>query len=926
MKRKEISEQEKEILSFWKDKKVFEKSLRKEAPLGDFTFFDGPPFATGLPHYGHILASVIKDAIPRYKTMRGYRVPRIWGWDCHGLPIENLVEKELGFKSKKEIKEYGIEKFNERCREKVQEYVTEWEQIIPRIGRFVDMENSYKTMDKKFMESVWWVFKNIYDKGLVYEDYRVMHVCPRCETTLSQAEVAEGYKNVKDISVTVKFKLNNPEKVDLTGDVYILAWTTTPWTLPANTALAIGDDIEYVTFSKDSTTYIASKKFVERESFGKIGKKLKSKDLAGLKYTPPFNRYVEDVTLKNYENAWSIYTADFVSDESGTGVVHIAPAFGSDDWELSKDKKLPFIQHVGIDGKINDQITGFSGLFVKPRSDDDRERLGTDIAIIRYLQDRNLFFAKQNLIHSYPHCWRCDTPLLNFATSSLFISVEKLKDRLLLNAKNVNWSPEHIKEGRFGKWLDGARDWSISRQRFWASVIPLWKCNKCLEQRVFGSVSELEEASGEEINDLHSDIVDKIIIPCQCGSSMHRIPDVLDTWFDSGSMPYASRHYPFNQDSENDVVLPAQFIAEGIDQTRAWFYYLHIFGTALFDKNAFENVIVNGVVLAEDGKKMSKRLQNYPDPMYIIEKYGADAMRFYLLSSPVVSAENLSFAEDKVDEIAKKNIGRLQNVLDFYNLYKNQATINIESTNILDRWILVRLSSLVDEVTEAYEKYQLQGATRPISIFIDDLSTWYIRRSRDRFKNITNGEASEALSTTRKVLRTLALIMSPSTPFIAEEIFQDVHSDTDVESVHLMTWPENNQLNEPQLIEDMGQIRRLASEALMLRQHAGIPQRQPLASLSIQEIFSDDLIKILADEVNVKQVIQDANRFSLDTTLDQSLVQEGYERIIGRAVAEARKNEGFSFEDEVSVEYTEDGKYDVKIGEKTLRFNLTKKL
>ncbi|MBU6323839.1 isoleucine--tRNA ligase, partial [Patescibacteria group bacterium] len=583
----EAAKREEATLAFWEREHIFEQSLAKTSPKGNYIFYDGPPFATGLPHYGHIVASVIKDVVPRYWTMRGYHVPRKWGWDCHGLPIENIVEKELGFKHKKDIKEYGIATFNERCREQVLTYVHEWKKIIPRIGRWADMEHAYLTMDKPFMESVWWVFKEIYDKGLVYEDYRSMHICPRCETTLSQAEVAEGYKDVKDIAVTVKFKVKNPEKLGLSGDVYMLAWTTTPWTLPGNVALAVGTDIEYGVYE------VNGEKVIQKKEHGEFA----GRDLVGLEYEPPFDYYVNDKNLKNCENGWKVYAADFVTTDTGTGIAHEAPAFGADDWELLKKVNLPFVQHVHMDGTFKSEVRDFAGREVKPRSDDDSVRLGTDIAVLKYLQEHGTFFSKENVTHAYPHCWRCETPLLNYATSSWFVAVTDIKGNMLKNAKAINWSPAHIKEGRWGNWLEGARDWSISRQRFWASVIPLWVCETCKTKRVFGSAAELETASGKKVDDLHKHIVDEITVPCTCGGVMRRIPDVLDTWFDSGSMPYGEEHYPFEHKKQFEAAFPAQFIAEGIDQTRAWFYYLHVLASALLRKNAFQNVIVNGIVL-----------------------------------------------------------------------------------------------------------------------------------------------------------------------------------------------------------------------------------------------------------------------------------------------------------------------------------------
>jgi len=966
----EAAKREEATLAFWTQERIFEKSLAKKSPKGEYVFYDGPPFATGTPHYGHIVASVIKDVVPRYWTMRGYHVPRKWGWDCHGLPIENIVEKELGFKHKKDIKEYGIAKFNERCREQVLTYVDYWKTFIPRIGRWADMENAYLTMDKPFMESVWWVFKEIYDKGLVYEDYRAMHICPRCETTLSQQEVAEGYKDVKDIAVTVKFRLKHPEKLGLSGNVYMLAWTTTPWTLPGNVALAVGKNIEYVaakTFvvepafgrdvggilpeSKSRTEHylLASgkeKMISEDKNFHleSIERKFKGTELVGLEYEPLFDYYSKDTMLKNRENGWKVYAADFVTTDTGTGIAHEAPAFGADDWELSKKVNLPFVQHVNMDGTMKSEVTAFAGMEVKPRSDDDSVRLGTDIAVLKYLQEHSLLFSKENIMHSYPHCWRCDSPLLNYATSSWFVAVTQIKDNLLKNAKPINWSPAHIKEGRWGNWLEGARDWSISRQRFWASVIPIWRCRGivskepgrvslklCNEQRVFGSAKELEEVSGTKVVDLHKHVVDEITFSCKkCGGEMRRIPDVLDTWFDSGSMPYGQGHYPFEHKREFESAFPAQFIAEGIDQTRAWFYYLHVLAGALFRKNAFQNVIVNGTVLAEDGKKMSKRLQNYPDPMRIVEKYGADALRLYLLSSPVMQAENLAFSESGVDEVAKKNIGRLTNVLAFYKLYADGTAGARTSANILDRWILARLAELLKETADGYENYELDKATRPLALFVDDLSTWYVRRSRDRFKE-EGTDKKQALATLRHVLRKLSIIMAPAVPFIAEEIFQGVRGEHDPISVHLADWPEvkkkwflfGKDEHQRLVLGGMHAVRVRASEALQLRQKANIKVRQPLAQLTVPDALSDELAQILSEEVNVKKVVI-GKELALDTVLTPELIKEGDEREMASAVAQARKAEGLSTKDTVRTETSPEGKYRVTLSTGEARFNLVR--
>lgn len=905
----DVAAREEEILSFWIKNKIFEKSLEQEAPNGEYAFYDGPPFATGLPHYGHIVASVIKDVIPRYRTMRGFRVERKWGWDCHGLPIENIVEKELGFKHKKDIVAYGIDKFNERCKEAVLTYAHEWEKIIPRIGRWADMRHSYRTMDRDFMESVWWVFKQIYDKGLVYEDYRSMHICPRCETTLSQQEVSEGYKDVKDIAVTVKFPVKNPAEHKLPEHTSFLAWTTTPWTVPGNVALAVNEAIDYVLVAVEGEHYIVSKKKAETIEGATIVRGFKGAELVGISYVPPFDYYVSDTTLKNRENGWEVYAAEFITEESGTGIAHEAPAFGADDWDLAKRVHLPFVQHVNMDGTFKREVSDFAGMEVKPRSEDDAERLRTDIKILKHLQKSGTLFAKENIVHSYPHCWRCDTPLLNYATSSWFVNVTKIKAELLKNAQRIEWSPSHVKEGRFGKWLEGARDWSISRQRFWASVIPIWSCTTCDAKRVFGSVAELEEASGAKIDDLHKHIVDTVTVPCECGGVMERVPDVLDTWFDSGSMPYGEKHYPFENKERFEKVFPAQFIAEGLDQTRAWFYYLHVLGGALFGKNAFQNVIVNGIVLAEDGKKMSKKLKNYPDPMDVVNRYGADALRLYLLTSPVMQAENLFFSEKGVDEVLKKNIGRLNNVLAFYQLYEDGTVRDFRSTHVLDRWIIARVSALVGESTEGYEAYELDTATRPLTHFIDDLSVWYLRRSRERFKD-DGPDKRAALATLRYVLHTLSRVMAPSMPFFAEHLFQAVREAEDEESVHLTIWPEvlPHDSNVAQDLARMFATRLIVSQALKEREDKKLNVRQPLPSVRIgkTDVYGPDVagiqayLDLIKDEVNVKAVeFMDEPGVRLNTEVTEELLEEGLVREWRRRIQGARKQEGLKPHDTV---------------------------
>ncbi len=909
----EKARREEGTLAFWNERKIFEKSLAKDAPKGEYVFYDGPPFATGTPHYGHIVASVIKDAVPRYWTMQGFRVQRQWGWDCHGLPIENIVEKELGFKHKKDILNFGIAKFNELCRSKVLMYADEWRKVIPRIGRWADMDKPYFTMSRDFMESVWWVFKQLYDKGLVYEDYRSMHICPRCETTLSQSEVTEGYKDVKDLAVTVKFEL-----VDEPG-TFLLAWTTTPWTLPGNVALAVHADTEYITVEQkwdqreekegpvkpNRPRYVlAEARLLDLLSAGlvyEVKEKRKGRDLVGKKYKPPFDYYINDPMLKNRENGWKVYAADFVTAEDGTGIAHEAPAFGADDWELAKKVNLPFVQHVSMDGTFKPEVKDFAGRELSPRAKNIPEEVReVDLDIAKFLEDKQLLFKKEKYVHAYPHCWRCDTPLLNYATSSWFVKIEAQKAKLLGNATPINWFPPHIKEGRWGKWLQGARDWSISRQRFWASVIPIWRCETCKKERVFGSVAELEAASGKEIDDLHKHIVDEVTIQCDCRGVMRRIPDVLDTWFDSGSMPYGQAHYPFETKERFEKTFPAQFIAEGQDQTRAWFYYLHVLATSTFEKNAFENVIVNGIVLAKDGKKMSKRLQNYPDPMEVVEKFGADALRLYFLASPVMQAENLNFSEKGIAEW-KSVLTRLENVLSFYNLYR--ADVSHEpsdtSTHVLDRWIIARLREVHNEITQAMSTYNLTAATRPLMLFVDDLSTWYLRRSRERMK----GGDKYAFVTTLFVLRELSKIMAPFAPFMAEHVWQELKQEGDEESVHLTMWPQVANVGffstllgrKDTVLDDMVMVRDIVSQALEARDTAKIKVRQPLASLTVPRsaAVADEYYPIIAEEVNVKEIII-GETLMLDMIISDALREEGMLRNIVRDIQAFRKESNLS--------------------------------
>lgn len=908
---------EEEILDFWDKDKTFEKSISQRSEAESYTFYDGPPFATGTPHYGHIVASTMKDVVPRYWTMRGKRVERKWGWDCHGLPIENIAEKELGYTHKKEILDLGVDKFNAICRSKVLGYVSEWERVIQRLGRWADMKNAYRTMDLSYMESVWWVFKQLWDRGLIYEGYRSMHICPRCETTLSQSEVSEGYKMIKDLSATAKFELVGEHST------YFLAWTTTPWTLIGNVALAVGAEIDYVkieTETEDGTieNYILAKDrlaAVMKDKSYAIVDNFKGRDLTGREYAPLFDYYFKDKNLPNRANGWKVYSGSFVTTEEGTGIVHIAPAFGEDDMNLGKEQNLPFVQHIGMDGVIKPEAEDFAGMHVKDIEDNQK----TDIEIIKDLAHRGLLFHKEKFEHSYPHCWRCDTPLLNYATSSWFVAVTQIKSEAIELGQGIKWSPKHIKEGRFGKWLAGARDWSISRQRFWASVIPIWRCSECGELVVLGSVAELEKLSGQKVTDIHKDTVDGITFPCgKCQGTMTRIPDVLDTWFDSGSMPYAQLHYPFENKEKFENGFPADFIAEGVDQTRAWFYYLHVISTSIMQSQAFENVIVNGIVLAQDGKKMSKKLQNYPDPTLMFDKYGADVMRLYLLTSPVMQAENLNFKESDMAELSRGLFRMLWNSYSFFTLYANidkwepdQKSETRVPANLLDQWIISELNQLMADVNKGMEGYDLTKTSRLFAPFVDNLSNWYIRRSRKRFwKSENDTDKNDAYWTLWYILVELSKLLAPFTPFLADEIFKNL---TSKESVHLVDYPIGDRgLIRPELNNEMKEARKIVELGLSTRALNKVKVRQPLQTLTYHgQELSKELLDIIADEVNIKTVKHsegDPNEVEMNFEITQELKLEGLAREVIRNIQTLRKESGFNVDDRIVVYYETAGK------------------
>jgi isoleucyl-tRNA synthetase len=1163
----DVARREEEVLAFWREHDIFNKSLEKESPKGDFVFYDGPPFATGLPHYGHILAGTIKDAIPRFATMNGYRVKRKWGWDCHGLPLENIIEKRLGLATKRDIEAMGVKQFNEAAREAVLEYADDWRRIIPRMGRFVDMDDDYRTMDATYTESVWWVFSELNKKGLVYEGFKSMHLCPRCGTTLSNFEVNQGYKDIKDIAVTVKMPLLDDAGNET--DTSILIWTTTPWTLPGNMAVAVNNDIEYVKV-KVTVDDIAQFVILAKARLAQLGtdayeiiEEMKGSDLVGKRYVPPFDSFTTQ-EFKDKENAWKIYHADYVEvGEEGTGAVHIAPAYGEEDLNLAKQENIPIQQHVGEDGRFKEFVTHFALQLVKPKDDEqaDVSHLDSDIEVVKRLKDAGKLFKKENITHSYPHCWRCDTPLLNYATTSWFVRVTDIKDKLVSENAKVKWVPEHVGTNRFGKWLEGARDWAISRQRYWGAPLPIWRNEATKEYKVFGSLNDLKqyvpssgnkyflmrhgeselntrwilngelgvkngltekgvaqvasaieslksanidlvihsplerttetarrvhealglppeslimderiremrfgEFEGKEVNDyeaffgtglsrltthpekgeswnevkqrmgaflydihekyaaknilivshngalqmlqaaaygtdhatlggiverdeydiqnaevremsftpiphndnyeldFHRPYIDAIKLFDTDGGKLVRVPDVFDCWFESGSMPYAQNHYPFENleefNLETDKRYPADFIAESIDQTRGWFYSLMVLGVALTGKSPFKHVITNGLVLAEDGKKMSKSLQNYPDPMDLANRVGVDAIRFYLLSSPIIKAEDLNFSEKEVLELQRKNLGRLHNVLAMYEMYADgSVTAHGNSPHVLDRWILSRLNETVRDITGGYTNYELDKATRPIEGLIDDISVWYLRRSRERLKqNAQNGASASlqdptassavqestspssvtprlasdvhsarsgaddsdknaCLSTLRYVLKNLALVMAPSMPFYAEYLFGHVREEGDAESVHLMNWPEGGSIDQ-ELQITMGIVRASSTIGLKMRSEHNIKVRQPLPFFTI--VFNDvepkywtECKPILEEELNVKEVTfvrditKETSSYELDTTITPELKQEGDVRELIRAIQDSRKEKGLMPEDRIVLSMSE---------------------
>lgn len=859
---------EEEVLAFWREQRTFEKSLKWRKGAQEYVFYDGPPFATGLPHYGHLLPGTMKDIIPRYQTMKGRYVPRRFGWDTHGLPVENEIEKKLNLETKRDIENFGIDRFNEECRSIVLRYVSEWEKTVERMGRWVDFKNAYLTMDLSYMESIMWVFRQLWDKGLIYRSFKILPYCPRCATPLSNFETNQGYKEVADPAITVRFALEGRERT------YILAWTTTPWTLPSNMALAVGEEIRYVEVIDGEERFILAKDrlaaYYKKPEECTIAREFLGSELVGLSYEPLFPWFADKKQPapgkgpEGHSGAFRVIAADFVSTEDGTGVVHIAPGFGEDDARVGRESGIPAVCPMDDEGRFTSEVPDYAGLFVKD----------ADKAIIERLKNERKLIKREQYVHNYPHCWRCDSPLIYRAISSWFVNIDKIKSEMLAANERINWTPAHLKHGRFGKWLEGARDWAISRNRYWGMPIPVWSCEDpaCGYDVCTGSVKELEALTGQKVTDLHKHHVDKLTARCpKCGKTLRRTPEVLDCWFESGSMPYAQAHYPFENKERFESTFPADFIAESLDQTRGWFYTLVVLAAALFKDTAFKNVVVTGLVLAEDGKKMSKRLRNYPEVSEIFEHYGADALRLYLMNSALVKAEELNFSKQGVKEVLRAFHLPLWNSYSFFVTYANidgwdpkRDTVPLTSiTNPLDRWILSATEHLVTEVSTQLDCYDLQRSITPLFRFLDELTNWYIRRSRRRFwKGTLDDEKKGAYTTLYRVLTRFAQVVAPCAPFISETIWRGLRSSDMPESVHLSDYPQADaSLRDEALEQEMALAMRAVSMGRALRNQHKIRVRQPLPAIHL--VTSDErergvlsrLGEILVEELNVKKVV-----------------------------------------------------------------------
>ena len=902
------NELEREVLAYWDENSIFEKSLEQHKEKELFTFYDGPPYATGKPHYGHVLQSAVKDTILRYKTMQGYYVPRRVGWDTHGLPIENLVEKELGITSKKQIED-DIAAFNAKCRETVYLHVDSFRETLKRIGRWADYGNEYSTLDRNYMESEWWVFKNLWDQGLIYKSFRSTPYCIRCATPLSNFEVTSSYKDTRDMSVYVSLQTHpSQNSLGANQQARLLIWTTTPWTLPANVAVAYSPDLAYVVARIESGEYILAKDRVEAVlgSDAEIVREISSEELSALLYEP---MYASNISEDEKQKAFRLVASDHVTATDGTGLVHIAPAFGEEDYELAKRMDLPVVRTVGTTGVFAQDVPVWAGRNIFEAQKD----------IIKDLKTRELLFKQELVLHSYPFCWRCDTPLIYFALDSWFVKISAMKDRMLASNEGITWVPDHVKHGRFQKGIESAPDWSISRNRFWSVPMPIWECDTCEERVCIGSVAELQAQSGatdEQVADIHRPYVDDIMWPhATCGGTLTRIPEVLDVWFDSGSMPYSQWHYPFENKELVEKGYPADFIAESIEMTRAWFYVLHALATALTtedvglgkDKPAFLHAIASGLIFAEDGQKLSKKLKNYPEIDPTLEKYGADVLRLYLLSSTTLG-EPYRFSEKDMRHVQRNCYMTLWNVYSMFTRYAkvhNWTHKEVVSANALDRWIIARTQQLVGDVTAQTDAYRIDAGARLFIEYVDDLSNWYVRRSRGRLQHPENDtERDEVFGTLHGVLVTVSTVLAPYMPFVSEKIYRNI---TGGSSVHLASWPTVETFDE-EILQRMQAVRGAVSQGLALRADAKIKVRQVLSSLTVPKGQFDEMdMAMIAEEVNVKEVkTTDDGSYFLDTEITPELLSEGIARDIIRYGQSLRRTAGYALDDRITLVFATD--------------------
>ncbi len=869
-----FTELESDILQFWEQHRIFQKSTELRKGAQPFVFYEGPPTANGLPGIHHVLARAFKDLFPRYKTMKGFYCSRKGGWDTHGLPVELEVEQQLGLSSKQEIEDYGIAQFNQKCRESVFRYLKEWRRLTERIGFWIDMDDPYITLTNSYIESVWWIIKQLWDKDLVYQGYKVVPYCPRCGTPLSSHEVAQGYRTTKDPSIYVKFPLRDQK------GTYFLVWTTTPWTLPGNVALAVHPDVEYVMVrkkgvscqgehSQDEEKLILARELMERALEGdyEVLRTLRARDLAGQHYLPLYT------FLPVEKDHCRVVEADFVTTEEGTGVVHIAPAFGADDLEVGKEEDLPVLQTVDLRGRFIDEVTPWRGLFVKDADPD----------IMENLEARGLLYRATETEHVYPFCWRstCGSPLLYYAKTSWFIETTKLKDRLIANNAKINWYPEHIKEGRFGNWLENNVDWAFGRERYWGTPLPVWECDRCHRRECIGSVKDLEDRSRIDLSDLdlHRPAIDEVTFHCdECGGEMRRVPDVVDCWLDSGAMPVAQWHYPLENQETFQEQFPADFISEAVDQTRGWFYSLHAVSTLLFDEPCYRNVVCLGLVLDEKGEKMSKSKGNVVDPWEVLDAHGADALRWYLYSASPPGNER-RFSTELVGEVVRKFLLTLWNTYAFFVTYANidgfdpqAAQVPVQRRTTMDRWVLSELNHLVADVDEAMEGYNVTGATRLIEEFVHHLSNWYVRRNRRRFwKGEQDEDKAAAHLTLHDCLLTLSKLLAPFTPFVAEEMYRNLALSADAtapESVHLADYPSADPaLIDRKLTESMKLAIRASSLGRAARNKAQIKIRQPIEAAIVkvrseaEKEMLEGLSSYVRDELNAKrlEIVEDEN-------------------------------------------------------------------